>query len=95
MRKENSAGKINVYGIHDHAYDLERVVFLPHPSQCQQWLNERLWDLKMTDVPGSGVKLVAVKRGTDYKIEKHEPTQMAALYAAMIDAIDLAQFGWG
>ncbi|MFP4380967.1 MAG: hypothetical protein ACLFUS_10755 [Candidatus Sumerlaeia bacterium] len=94
MRKESSGNSVNVYGLRDHQYDLDDVVFLPHPSQCKEWINSNGWDLKMEDMSGEGVKITIRKRHTEFKIEKTEPTEMAALYAVMLGAMDLDLFGW-
>jgi hypothetical protein len=94
MRVERDGDKTVLYGVGDNPYDKEDVIFVPHASQCREWLMNNDWDIHEENLPGGAHKVSACRRQTDFHVEKSEPTEMAALYAVMAEVLDLVHFGW-
>jgi len=94
MRIEQTGDKTILYGVGDNPYDKDDTVFIPHTSRCREWLMDHEWDLKEENLPDGGHKVIASRRHTDFRVEKCEPTEIAALYAVMGEVLDLVHFGW-
>ena len=94
MRVEQQDGKTILYGVGGNPYDKAECVFMPHASQCREWLMDHDWDLKEENLPDGRHKVIANRRHTDFHVERAEPTEMAALYAVMGEVLDLVHFGW-
>jgi len=94
IRTEDSDDGLVLYGRRDTPYKKDDVVPLLHRVDCREWLMERGWDLSTENMPDGNVKVTTHRRQTEFRVEKTEPTELAALYAAMIEVHNLIDFGW-
>jgi len=94
MRVEQRSGKTFLADEEDNSFALDAVVRLLHRVDCREWLMERDWDLDAQNTTDGGVKAVIRRRNTDFHVERTEPTELAAIYSAMLEIDNLIHFGW-
>lgn len=79
-----------------NTFKKSEVTHLPHRSDCLEWIASKSWRHEITesDTMRGWIKVKVTRRNTEFKIEKVEPTELAAIYAAMLEVLDLEHFGW-
>ena len=93
LRVEQVDGRTILHGMADNGYDKDDVLWLPHRTSCIEWLMHRDWELAVSESLLGKVKASAKKRHTDFRIEKTEPTELAAIYAVMLEVLNLMLMG--
>lgn len=94
MRHEVREGTTFLYDAQDNAFALPDVLLLFHRTDCNEWLLERGWDMTIETVPSGNVKVTGRKRHSELHVERTEPTELAAIYAVLLEVDNLIHFGW-
>ncbi|MBN1866145.1 hypothetical protein JW916_02520 [Candidatus Sumerlaeota bacterium] len=94
MRSEEQDGKVVLFSQAGTSHPLDQVVLVPHLTQCREWLMEKDYDLTIEDADDGQVKAIAHRRHTDFRVERVEPNDLAAVYAVMNEVVDMMHFGW-
>jgi hypothetical protein len=94
MRTESKDGKKVLHSKSGTAFDIEQAILVPHLTQCREWLMEKDYELTVEDTPDGQVRAIAHRRHTDFRIERVEPNDLAAVYSVMNEVLDMMHFGW-
>lgn len=93
MHAEQQGAEVMLCGRAGISYEKSKVVWMPHRTKCIEWLNSNDWEIDV-EPRASDVHAVAHRRKTGYKVEKSEPTELAALYSVIHEIQELTYFGW-
>ena len=93
MHAEKQGDEVMLQGRIGKVYEKSKVIWLPHRTTCIQWLNSNDWEFDV-NLESDAACGVAHRRKTGYKIEKKEPTELAVLYALILEIQELTYFGW-
>jgi len=94
LRTEELSGKTYLYTPNENSFELSDVVPLRHRVDCREWLMENGWDLDAENLAEGAVRVSAHRRQTDFKVERTEPTELAAIYSVMLEVNNMIHFGW-
>jgi hypothetical protein len=87
-------GDIEVVGMNGNRYAKSEVVWLPHITDCGQWFNSNDWEYDIDRLSEESWTIHLQRRRTEYRLEKTEPTDLAAAYAGLLEILTLVHFGW-
>jgi hypothetical protein len=91
---ETRDGKMLLVGRNDSVYDKSEVIPMFHRVDCREWLMERGWNVHIEHLRDGQVRVVARLRGTDCRVTRTEPTELAAAYSVMAEVSNLMSYCW-
>lgn len=94
MRHEERDGTTYLYDAQDNAFAVSDVLLVRHRTDCNEWLLGHGWDMTIETIPSGNVKVTARRRHSELHVERIEPTELAAIYAVVLEVDNLIHFGW-
>ena len=94
LAKEEQDGRTFLCGVAGNRYLKDAVLWLPHRTYCLEWLMNKEWEVTVAEPKEGKIRACAHRRKSECRVEKAEPTELAAIYSVLLEILEMIHFGW-